>query len=72
MAAGEAEQNVSVRTTGAALVVCSAGGSAAYHRDGSDLQFLTTVAAAVRELRPDPLLLLTASSGDQPIARAMH
>ena len=42
------------------------GGSAAYHRDGSDLQFLSSVAAAVRELLPDALVLLTASTGAQP------
>jgi len=59
-------------STGAACSVCPAGGSAAYHRDGGDLQFLTTVAAAVREQRPDSLLLLTASSGVLPSARSMQ
>ena len=39
------------------------GGTAAYHRDGGDLQFLTSVAAAVRALRPNALVLLTASTG---------
>ena len=60
---GEAYIEHSAETAGAAPCICRAGGSAAYHREGSDLQFLTTVAAAVRELRPDALVLLTASAG---------
>lgn len=39
------------------------GGFAVFHKSGSELAFLTSVAAVVQAERPDAVLLLTADSG---------